>query len=368
MRYLHALQKEDLPRPLVLPSHPEYEADLLLQSPWPDLVSSSSASPGQVDLPPEYGKMHMSDCGRGITALAQPAAELLQWDVRRDSVEQVASIQCHPGANQKVHSWDVDLVEGVVVILYIDDEPVKTASPESGANISPFQSTDGLHLPGVRTKPLPAAPLLKLSVAVFDRRTGRERTEQRLSIERQSHIDDLHIEIVGHRILLRTKDCVEVRRWKHQAKMLDRGSYSTGGQKEWSVEWHRPATVFPVLCAHLFGDDVVMVLSQPTSSEHGTDWGSTIELYRFHQAQPKIADVLLPIRARTVKGMSFIKTGLGRHWRDNAGDAIVVVCVEGYIWQADLKSFLDLLFPQSALSFFGAGHLTLDVHWVRAHM
>ncbi|CAO1634201.1 unnamed protein product [Jaminaea pallidilutea] len=270
-----------------------------------------------------------------------------------------------------IEAWDVDTDAGVAVCLFAAERKQATAEERveetngdrdnasaSTSNGLPSENfSNGVQLPAVQIGQEPEPPMRDLSLALYDCRTGKLKIDQRHESTRPCTQRTTSVEVCGDYVLLRAGGYVEVLQWRQD-----------GGGTAWQRVWSRTPNVFPVLTAHLIGLDVVMVLSQPSSSEHGTDWASTIELYRFSQAQPKIADIQLPVRARPARGLSYIQTGLGKRLRSRTDNALVIVCVEGYIWVSDLRPFMELLFPQSALSLFGASHPTLDSHWVRAHM
>lgn len=366
VRYLHALTRYDLPRPRSLPSDLVYEEKLLQRSRWPGRLVPERLLGGDAG---DARSRHWTLCGGpNVAAFDNDERTRLQLlALTERGLEQTMEFNCE----DSIEAWDVDTDAGVAVCLFAAERKQTTAEERaqetngdrdnasaSTSNGLPSENfSNGVQLPAVRIGQEPEPPMRDLSLALYDCRTGKLKIDKRHESTRPCTQRTTSVEVCGDYVLLRAGGSVEVLQWRQD-----------GGAAAWQRVWSRTPNVFPVLTAHLIGLDVVMVLSQPSSSEHGTDWASTIELYRFSQAQPKIADIQLPVRARPARGLSYIQTGLGKRLRSRTDNALVVVCVEGYIWVSDLRPFMELLFPQSALSLFGASHPTLDSHWVRAHM
>lgn len=374
IRYLNALDKHGLPRPKRLPKRLDNETTALLSSTWPEQPHSHS-EPVRSTLHARLGDLRLSDCGTVLASFNEDAATLFQWQTDDDASTSPSIIAFGSfGKDKIVSAWDIDVAEGVVAVLFADCDPPAIRNQDTGESSLPSHAfSNGTSLLGMNMQARSKGLLqISLSLVVLDRHTGQMKTKRPLQLSLPCTSRSLNVEICGGHVLLRACEDTRVYRWTRLRRSKLRKSLSFTdriGDEEWELLWRRSVDERqPILSVHLLGLDVVMVLSQPRSSEHGTDWGSTIEMYRFSQAQPKVAEILLPIRAKSVRGMSFIRTGLGKQLKDRNSNSLIIISVEGFIWQAQLKPFLDLLFPQAALSPFGSTHLTLDIHWVRAHM
>ncbi|PWN45054.1 hypothetical protein IE81DRAFT_320651 [Ceraceosorus guamensis] len=185
---------------------------------------------------------------------------------------------------------------------------------------------------------------------------------------------EVRVEVHGSSVLLRQGNLAEVRRLAWQGE----DDFNSEIRTAWPLIW-APKVISSsqrLLCAHLLSDSVLMLIrSAPATSDHGLDWGSTLEIYNLHQSQPLVAEIRLPIRARPVPGLSYIKCGASigdkSNLRGQRRNALMLICVEGMIWQAELESFLDLIYPGTALALYTPGQPTypiLDASWVKANM
>lgn len=301
-------------------------------------ASSSSSSSGS-QTPASAFWPRLCDGGRHVAWLDETAREIQVWafeDFHTDNGK--AAPQALVRCEQDIAAWGIDIDAGLVVVVHA----VRLEDDED----DDIGSDDFDHGPQHNAE---APPGQKLTLRVYDLTTGH-----RLSTPHQACLDcdprlngSLRVEVLGRHVLLQTAGYVQVLRWLRLPEEEER---ERPPQNFWPFAWVRPTGVTddPLLSAHLLGCDVVAVLSRPANSSHGRDWGSTIELYKlplegqemdFH-AQGIVATIQLPIRARPApKEVSWIRTGLGKRWTDKKQDAAVAVCVEGFVWMADLKSF-----------------------------
>lgn len=350
IRYLWALRKNNCvpsrapPRPIETLS---IEADRLLRSSWPPISTEALEPHWPLEVPELLPQSLIID-GVFVSGISRNRSTWLSLATRArrrsgdegggvsNEMYKVASFDLH----QRIDAFDVDFDEGVAVL----------ASISGGRAV----------------------------VVIVDVEAGTEVTPR---IERA--VDEgarVEVEVLGPHLLLRAGGHIGVYQWKAVEKTASNEDKASPLPTLPRLLWSRddrhdadsddePIPASPHLTAHLLGLDIVVVLSAPASSDHGLDWGSTLEFYKFtEQHSPHVADVQLPIRAKPRKSLSYVKTGLGKRLKSPRDDALIVVCVEGFIWVGDLAPFMDLLFPQKALALWGAGHPTLDSHWSRAHM
>lgn len=362
-----------MPRPL---STLRVEADRLFQTTWPPCEYLNQERKWTIAEGKTSGGTHSAfpsglsglDCtslkidGTHISGLSQDRHHWYHFFTKssENGNQNVISLVASFWSSDPISEFDVDFDEGVAALMtaktdYLAKEEQSTQEEASSMESSNITCDEDR--------------LVEVSVRVVNIESGAESNptplDVRLCLAGQAR---LHVEVLGRNVLIRVDSHIAVYRWKSPISSM---SSSRPPSPHWQLLWTRDsaASVFPVLAAHFFGLDMIVVLSRPTSSDHGLDWGSTLEFYRLTQSHsPRVADVQLPIRAKPVHGLSYVKTGLGKRLKSTQDDGLIVVCVEGFIWVADLQPFLDLLFPRNALSIFGAGHPTLDSHWVRAHM
>ncbi|PWN27403.1 hypothetical protein BDZ90DRAFT_177407 [Jaminaea rosea] len=430
VRYLTFLDRHSFPHPPRLPdaafsssnsastSDIDRETSLLSQSRWPGRINiaapfvqsrqhESDLNPVPVvgdpeaewwRLPVDYFWPRLCVGGRKVAALSRSGRKLDIWNSEKWHEEEGNDADVAVRCEEAIMAWDVDVDEGVAILVHATSIESDDHVHEQGSEASNNED-DAQHAQGWSVLPR-RRPLHQLTLAVYDLATGQPHPAASSRQPRhQLHracipSEDLTVEVLGSHVLLRAGDSADVFRWAagmgpSSAATSDRHkrartaaptasasisrSQSPSSASSWPHVWSRPPSHSPVLSAHLLGLSVIAVLSHPASSEHARDWGSSIEFYRWDQqsqdGEARVAEIQLPIRARpATERYSYIKTGLGKRWTQRDQNAAVAVCIEGYVWMADLRSFADILFPQQALAVFGSSYLTLDSQWVRAHM
>lgn len=347
LRYLLGLAKLSLPVPRLLPFRIAEEASVLLGSTWP-LPSARAVydlhhEQHCWDMPPPLGRPELR--GSLLVDLTRDRCGLLVM-----ATEHVArSLPPNTGpsfipAPSHITQYDVDSDERVVVTMCEECVPYAEAPTSNDAAAAAAAATAAQIDTRSHT-----APLKRLALTLHDIDSTLPRGHQ-LVVKQRYHIAQL--ELLGSHILFRLEDAVQLRNWR----------------KNWRLVWCREPNEWPVLSAHLLGRDAVMVLSRPQTGDHGLDWASTLELYRVSQVFSRVADIQLPITSKPVRGLNYARTGtrgrLNEKEQDQSG--LLVVCVDGYLWLADLASFIELLYPTSAVSLYIPGtatHPVLGTHW-----
>jgi hypothetical protein len=284
-------------------------------------------------------------------------------------------------AEGRIVAYDVDEDEGIVGIAYASPSGDSSASAEEGQRLGTSHqtangdSTMDIGIDGSETHPPDAAEdLCQLQVYIFDITSGRQKPAApftRSTFARD--LDSLQLEVCADVMLLRLGEEVELRRWRELRQTSEEEGSEVDGStsKSWSLVWSRsPTSNSPqLLSANLVGP-LIFLLSKPPASSQGQDWGSTLSLYLPSSSQPLTAEIRLPVRSRPVRGLSYTRTGLGKRLRNPYEDnALVVICVEGFVWVGELRAFLELAFPKGgAVSLWGEEWITLDSHWVRGNL
>ncbi|CAO1615297.1 unnamed protein product [Sympodiomycopsis kandeliae] len=351
IRFLWGLHKQNNPPPRRLPLDLEREATSLIDCSWPPDQPTSDGvfyfGPNDMGRDQQVELNSLRIDGGHVYGISEDRNIWYHWNVcigcaKEEKFRLVSSFECH----RPIDRYDVDTDEGVVAIMTVSDVSVENTEDDGAEKQDSSES-------GMQAR--------EVEVQIVDIQEGHVLSRAPHRMVLSFDLSTLHVEVLSSNLLIRAGNHVAVHRWKDATT------------SSWPLLWTRSSdpstTLSTILTCHLLGLDIIVVLSQPLSSDHGQDWGSTLEFYQFTQtSSPRIADIRLPIRSKPVKNLSYIKTGLNKRLRSIQDDSLIIICVEGFIWVSDLNPFLELLFPQNALSIFGNGYPILDSHWVRANM